>query len=127
MLAHLSPYSEIITAATAARGDDAIMIEDIMRTEIFHSTLDWQSRAELELAACKAMIILHANRRFYTFALMERRLVMQEMKLEQQLAQQPATNSRTEKICQSLEQVRSELTAAREILNRLTDIPCATL
>ena len=120
MSAHPSPYSEIITAATAARGDDAVMIEEIMRTEIFHSTLDWQSRAQLEEAARAALKILRANRRFYTFALMERRLALQEMTLEQQLAKHSPSSPRLGKIRQN----RSERVAARGLLDRLTNSLC---
>lgn len=45
-------YATIITEATGVT-DPAMLrrIEDYMRQDIFHSTLDWQSRAQLQRAA----------------------------------------------------------------------------
>ena len=44
---------------------DAAMIEDIMRNEIFQSTLDWQTAAQFNRAARKAAKILAADRATY--------------------------------------------------------------
>jgi len=41
------------------------MIEDIMRNEVFHSTLDWQTRAEFRQGARKAAKILEGNREVF--------------------------------------------------------------
>lgn len=57
-------YREIIHAAVpdAPTGDlqeiEEIMRGDIMRGDIFHSTLDWQTRAQLRRAARQAWQIL---------------------------------------------------------------------
>ena len=39
-----SLYSNIIIGATNCNPEDVAEIEDIMRNDIFHSTLDWQTR-----------------------------------------------------------------------------------
>jgi len=51
-------YQELIVKATGANKADAGYIEDIMRNDIFHSTLDWQSRAQLMRAAKDAAGLL---------------------------------------------------------------------
>ena len=51
----ISLYSEGIAAATGETNPDVLReIEDIMRHDIFHSTLDWQTREELDAAAREA-------------------------------------------------------------------------
>jgi hypothetical protein len=55
-------YQDLIVKATGAHKTDAKYIEDIMRNDIFHSTLDWQSRAQLMRAAKQAMELLAAYR-----------------------------------------------------------------
>lgn len=49
-----SRYASIIIEATHCSEEDAAEIEDIMRHDIFHSTLDWQTKEELMEAAKKA-------------------------------------------------------------------------
>ncbi|KKW20986.1 MAG: hypothetical protein UY62_C0036G0008 [Parcubacteria group bacterium GW2011_GWF2_50_9] len=58
----MSPYQQAIVEATAANGKDAGYIEDIMRNDIFHSTLDWQSRAQLVRGAREAVKMLKIYR-----------------------------------------------------------------
>lgn len=53
-----SGYIELILAATGCSPNDAEAIEEIMRDVIFHSTLDWQTQAELESAAKTAYLVL---------------------------------------------------------------------
>ena len=55
-------YQQIIVEVTGAGTKDAEYIEDIMRNDIFHSTLDWQTRAQLGRAAKKAVKLLKAYR-----------------------------------------------------------------
>jgi len=55
-------YDDLIIRATGVTGRDAGYIEDIMRNDIFHSTLDWQTRAQLVRAAKKAVGLLKAYR-----------------------------------------------------------------
>jgi len=51
-------YQKLIIKATGANPVDAEYIEDIMRNDIFHSTLDWQTRAQLVRAAKEAAGLL---------------------------------------------------------------------
>ncbi|MBI5773535.1 MAG: hypothetical protein HZA89_07310 [Verrucomicrobia bacterium] len=44
-------FSETIKRATGCTDAEVWQIEDLMRSGIFHSTLDWQNREELEDAA----------------------------------------------------------------------------
>jgi hypothetical protein len=54
----MSRYRDIIKQATGCSESQALEIEDCMRNVIFHSTLDWQSRAELEEAARVAVEVI---------------------------------------------------------------------
>jgi hypothetical protein len=51
-------YTLTIMSATGCSPAEADRIEDIMRGVIFHSTLDWQTREELEEAARLAVMVL---------------------------------------------------------------------
>ncbi|HAH32219.1 MAG TPA: hypothetical protein DCL44_07900 [Elusimicrobia bacterium] len=55
-------YQDLIIKATGSNKRDAEYIEDIMRNDIFHSTLDWQSRVQLVRAAKAAVNLLAAYR-----------------------------------------------------------------
>lgn len=55
-------YQDLIIKATGVNRQDAEYIEDIMRNDIFHSTLDWQTRARLVRAAKTAAKLLAAYR-----------------------------------------------------------------
>jgi hypothetical protein len=54
-----SLYRDIIAGATGET-DPVVLreLEEVMRRDIFHSTLDWQTREELEEAARLAVRIL---------------------------------------------------------------------
>ena len=54
----MSRYREIIRRATGGTEAQAVKIEDVMRNVIFHSTLDWQTREELEDAARLAVEVI---------------------------------------------------------------------
>ncbi|MFA5138315.1 MAG: hypothetical protein WC728_03700 [Elusimicrobiota bacterium] len=55
-------YQDLIIKTTGANPKDAGYIEDIMREDIFHSTLDWQSRAQFVRGAREAAELLKAYR-----------------------------------------------------------------
>jgi hypothetical protein len=55
-------YQDLITKATGVNAKDAGYVEDIMREDIFHSTLDWQSRAQFVRGALEAVEMLKAYR-----------------------------------------------------------------
>jgi len=56
-------YQQLIVEATGCSVADAVEIEEIMRQDIFHSTLDWMSSQTLERAARLAMASMHAIKR----------------------------------------------------------------
>jgi hypothetical protein len=59
------PLHRLIEESTDAPAKDFSQIENIMREEIFHSTLDWQSREQLADAARQAFARLNADREMY--------------------------------------------------------------
>lgn len=64
----LNPLHCLIQNATHAPASDLAQIENIMRDEIFHSTLDWQTRVQLGAAARQAFAFLNENRELYDFS-----------------------------------------------------------
>ena len=62
---HMSWLHMLIHETTGAPENDIGQIETIMREDIFHSTLDWQTRQQLADAARDAYELLMANREFY--------------------------------------------------------------
>ncbi len=61
----MNRYQEMIIEDTNCTHDDAVMIEQIMREDVFHSTLDWQSRANFRKGARDAIKMLNENRLEY--------------------------------------------------------------
>jgi hypothetical protein len=55
-----SLYTEIIIRATGCSVHQAEEIETVMRDVIFHSTLDWQTREQLEDAARTAHVVIQS-------------------------------------------------------------------
>ena len=55
-------YRSLIIAATGINEKEAGYVEEIMRDDIFHSTLDWQSRAQFVRGAREAAEMLKAYR-----------------------------------------------------------------
>lgn len=49
---------KIIMNATGCDETTALKLEDIMRDVVFHSTLDWQTREELQEGARQALLVL---------------------------------------------------------------------
>ena len=61
----MSAYMQMIIEDTGCNAAGAAIIEDIMRNEIFHSTLDWQTRAQFRQGARKAAKVLEQNRALF--------------------------------------------------------------
>lgn len=59
----MSRYRELIMQATGYTAKQAAQIEDTMRNVIFHSTLDWQTRDELQKAARLAFEVVKKFKR----------------------------------------------------------------
>ncbi|MBI4376521.1 MAG: hypothetical protein HY549_08735 [Elusimicrobia bacterium] len=58
----MSFYRDLIIKATGVNAKDAGYVEDIMREDIFHSTLDWQSRTQFVRGAREAVELLKVYR-----------------------------------------------------------------
>ena len=58
----MSFYQGLIIKATGVNEKDAGYVEDIMREDIFHSTLDWQSRTQFVRGAIEAVAMLKVYR-----------------------------------------------------------------
>lgn len=59
----MSHYHAVITEATGVTDvADLYEIEDVMRHDIFHSTLDWQTRAQLRKGARDAWEVVQIMR-----------------------------------------------------------------
>ena len=55
----MSAYLDIIQEAVPEADDyQAGKIEEVMRKDVFHSTLDWQTRDQLKRAAKQAWLLL---------------------------------------------------------------------
>lgn len=76
----MSSYREMIIKDTNCNLDNAAMIEHIMREDIFHSTLDWQTRAQLRRAALKAAKMLEENRNLYEQECTQARAAFEQMR-----------------------------------------------
>ena len=63
--ANATSHHRLIQDATGAAEADIVLIERIMRDEVFHSTLDWQSRAQLVAGARTASRMLDVDRAFF--------------------------------------------------------------
>lgn len=80
----IGPYKKQIIAELGCSTEDAAMVEDIMRNHVFHSTLDWQSAAELERGTSEAWAILEADRGMFESHYREVRRIFQEAKQQTQ-------------------------------------------
>lgn len=70
---HKSAYEDMIAKATGAPPELLPILENIMRDEVFHSTLDWQSFAQFREGARKAHRIYLEHAEFYDAASRHRR------------------------------------------------------
>jgi hypothetical protein len=75
----MNPLRHLIQRATGAPVSDLALVENIMRDDIFHSTLDWQTREQLTDAARQAFAMLKANREIYEFGRVCAQAVFQSM------------------------------------------------
>jgi len=80
-----SPYADLIGAATGAPESILALLENLMRDEIFHSTLDWQSAEELTEGARKAYDLYRSAPAYYDGLLNLQRAEFQLAKLENSL------------------------------------------
>lgn len=112
----------MIAKATGAADAALPILEEIMRSEVFHSTLDWQSATEFRRGAKKAYQLYLADKAFYDANARWRRAVFRTSVAEQTLAQlreqSPAANALAAAEA-ALESARFEEAAARASLDEI--------
>jgi hypothetical protein len=81
----LTSYQEMIQEFTNAAVHELPILENIMRDEIFHSTLDWQSRAQFRTGAKKALKLFQEDRAFYLADARLKRAAFEASVAEQQV------------------------------------------
>jgi hypothetical protein len=79
----MSTYEDAIIEDTCCCRADAAMIEDIMRDEVFHGTLDWQTAAQFRQGARRAAKILEQNRELFENFREQTRAAFEQMKQAQ--------------------------------------------
>lgn len=113
----------MIAEATGAKDDILPILEEIMRSEVFHSTLDWQSAAEFRSGARKAYRLYLADKAFYDANARWRRSVFRTLVAEQTLAQLREQLPAAKVIAAAeaaLESARFEEAAARASLGEIS-------
>jgi hypothetical protein len=80
---HTGPYQRDIIQHLGCTPQDAAMVEDIMRRFVFHSTLDWQSREELNRGAEDAWAVLEEDREMFEADFAARQRMFNEMKTQE--------------------------------------------
>lgn len=114
---HLDPIRRLIQDATGAPAKDLAQIENIMRDEIFHSTLDWQSREQLADAARQAFARLNEDHEMYDLDHGCRMALFQKMRAESALREHDTPANRA-----AVAQAEARYQAAREgLLVRLDE------
>lgn len=91
----LNPLHRLIREATDAATDDVARIENIMREDIFHSTLDWQTREQLADAAREANRRLKEDRELYDLDHACRAAMFHKMHAEAALRERGTAANRT--------------------------------
>lgn len=118
-----SPYASLIAAATGAPEGKLALLENLMRDEIFHSTLDWQSAEELAEGARRAHDLYRSAPAYYDGLLILQRAEFRLVDLESSLRKardaghaQKAADLETRVIL-----ARESARVARDAIPRLVD------
>ncbi len=117
----LSPYSHLIADATGAPEHLLPLLENLMRDEVFHSTLDWQSAAKLADGARQAYDLYRRAHVYYDGLLLLQRAEFLLAKVEQKL-ETARRNGRSNRIPELETQVaiaRQHVQRSREAIPRL--------
>lgn len=118
-----SPYAHLIAAATGAPQSRLALLENLMRDEIFHSTLDWQSAEELAAGARKAHDLYQSAPGYFDglqlLNLAEFRLAGLEARLER--ARKAADPVKIIELETKVRLARDSTRTAREAIPRLAD------
>jgi hypothetical protein len=116
-----SPYAPGIAFATGAPESILAILENLMREEIFHSTLDWQSQEQLDEGARQAYDLYRSAPLYYDgIANLQRsefKLATLERRLEN--ARKSGATSRIADLALKVSLAREFVRMARESLPRL--------
>jgi hypothetical protein len=83
----ISGYQEQIIEILGCTPDEASLVEDIMRDEVFHSTLDWQSAAQFKRGAFKAWRMFNEDRAHYAGYRRQMQEAMRDERAAERLAE----------------------------------------
>ena len=90
-----NPLHQLIQAATCAPDQDLTLIENIMREDVFHSTLDWQSEQQLADGARQAFARLQDDRHLYNLDQECRMAMFHKMRAEAEVRNQDTAANRS--------------------------------
>lgn len=118
-----SPYASLIATATGAPGSRLTLLENLMRDEIFHSTLDWQSAEELAEGARRAHDLYRSAPAYYDGLLILHRAEFRHAKLESSLriARDSGDMKKTADLETRVQLARESARTARDAIPRLAD------
>lgn len=80
-----SPYNDLIVAATGASPHEITTVEVIMREDVFHSTLDWQTAEEFAEGARQAYALFLSDRHYYHAEMQRRHFFFHTLKTEDKI------------------------------------------
>lgn len=87
----MSRYTQDIVDLLHCTEEEAVIIEDLMRSQVFHSTIDWVSERQFNKGAREAQRIFEDDREFFLQAYAERRTLFQRWKAEAKATEQAVT------------------------------------
>jgi hypothetical protein len=116
-----SPYASLIAAATGAPESRLALLENLMRDEIFHSTLDWQSAEELAAGARRAHDLYRSAPAYYDGLLILQRAEFRLAELETSLrkARDAGDSAKTSDLEARVRLAQESVRVAREAIPRL--------
>ncbi len=119
----VSPYTSLIAAATGAPESRLALLENLMRDEIFHSTLDWQSVEELADGAKRAHDLYRSAPAYYDGLMIVQRAELRLAELESKLrkARDAGDSGKITDIETRVQLTRESARSAREAIPRLAD------
>lgn len=107
-------YHAMIQKATGAADELLSVLERIMREDVFHGTLDWQTRSEFSRGAKKAHAIYLADAAFYDADMAMRRASFELSKAECALSQARSSGEPPVKIAEAEKRLQSAKIAERK-------------
>lgn len=87
----MNGYTQDIVDLLRCTEEEAVIIEDLMRSQIFHSTLDWVSERQFNKGAREAQRIFKNDRDFFLQAYADRRVLFHLWKAEAEATERAVT------------------------------------